>query len=54
MSNFATAVPTSSLVAPGVYGFLVVAGIGVALVFLLRSMNKQIRKLGPPPKDDHS
>jgi hypothetical protein len=41
-------------VAPGVYGFLIVAGIGVALVFLLRSMNKRIRKLGPPPEDDHS
>jgi hypothetical protein len=42
---------TSTLanVEPGVLGFLVVAGIGVALVFLLRSMNKQFRKLGPPP-----
>jgi hypothetical protein len=38
-------------VEPGVLGFLVVAGIGVALVFLLRSMNKQIRKL-PPPEDE--
>jgi hypothetical protein len=37
-------------VEPGVLGFLVVAGIGVALVFLLRSMNKQFRKL-PPPED---
>jgi hypothetical protein len=35
---------------PGLLGFLVVAGIGVALVFLLRSMNKQFRKL-PPPED---
>ena len=31
-------------------GFLIVAGIAVALVFLLRSMNKQFRKL-PPPED---
>jgi hypothetical protein len=54
LSYLAAAVPTSSLVAPGVYGFLIVAGIGVALVFLLRSMNKRIRKLGPPPEDDHS
>lgn len=54
MSYFASAVPASSLVTPGVYGFLIVAGIGVVLVFLLRSMNKQIRKLGPPPKDDQS
>jgi hypothetical protein len=36
----------ASQVAPGVLGFLVVAVIGVALVFLLRSMNKQLRKIG--------
>ena len=36
-------------VAPGVLGFLVVAGMGVALVFLLRSMNKQFRKITPEP-----
>ena len=40
-------------VTPGVLGFLVVAALGVALVFLLRSMNKQFRKItpeaGPPP-----
>jgi hypothetical protein len=51
LSYFAASVPASSLVAPGVFGFLIVAGIGVALVFLLRSMNKQIKKLGPPPAD---
>jgi hypothetical protein len=34
-------------VAPGALGFLIVAGIGVALVFLLRSMNKQFRKIAP-------
>jgi hypothetical protein len=39
----------SSNVEPGVLGFLVVAGIGVALVFLLRSMNKQFRKITPEP-----
>jgi hypothetical protein len=38
-------------VEPGLLGFLVVAGLGVALVFLLRSMNKQFRKIGPPPED---
>ncbi len=38
-------------VAPGVLGFLVVAGIAIALVFLLRSMNKQFRKLPPPPEE---
>ena len=40
---------TVSNVEPGVLGFLVVAGIGVALVFLLRSMNKQFRKITPEP-----
>ena len=34
-------------VAPGVLAFLVVAAMGVALVFLLRSMNKQFRKITP-------
>ena len=39
-------------VEPGLLGFLVVAALGVALVFLLRSMNKQFRKLGPPPAEE--
>jgi hypothetical protein len=39
-------------VTPGVLGFLVVAGIGVALYFLLRSMNKQLRKLPPPTEEE--
>jgi hypothetical protein len=45
---------TSTLndVEPGVLGFLVVAAMGVALVFLLRSMNKHFRKIGPKPEDD--
>jgi hypothetical protein len=30
-----------------VLGFLVVAAMGTALVFLLRSMNKQFRKIEP-------
>jgi hypothetical protein len=38
-------------VEPGLLGFLIVAGLAVALVFLLRSMNKQFRKLGPGPED---
>lgn len=42
---------TMNDVEPGLLGFLVVAGIGVALVFLLRSMNKQFKKLGPPPDE---
>jgi len=39
----------SNDVASGVLGFLVVAAMGVALVFLLRSMNKQFRKITPDP-----
>ena len=45
----AAAVPASDQVAPGVLGFLVVAAMGVALVFLVRSMNKQFRKITPDP-----
>ena len=47
----AVAASSSSVnnVEPGVLGFLVVAGMGVALVFLVRSMNKQFRKITPPP-----
>ena len=32
-------------------GFLVVAAMGVALVFLLRSMNKQFRKIAPKAEE---
>jgi hypothetical protein len=39
----------SNDVEPGVLGFLVVAGIGVVLVFLFISMNKQFHKITPPP-----
>jgi hypothetical protein len=42
----------SNDVAPGVLGFLVVAAMGVALVFLLRSMNKQFRKITPEPEPE--
>ena len=38
-------------VEPGLLGFLVVAALALALVFLLRSMNKQFRKIGPPPEE---
>ncbi len=47
----ATNSSTISNVEPGLLGFLVVAALGVALVFLLRSMNKQFRKIGPAPED---
>lgn len=43
---------SSDNVTPGVLGFLVVAGIGVALYFLLKSMSKQLKKLPPPPPDE--
>ena len=39
-------------VTPGVLGFLIVAGMGLALFFLLRSMNRQFRKLPQPPAAD--
>jgi hypothetical protein len=45
---------TISDVEPGLLGFLVVAALGLALVFLLRSMNKQFRKLGPKPEEDEA
>jgi hypothetical protein len=45
----AAASAASNDVEPGVLGFLVVAAIGVALVFLLRSMNKQFRKIEAHP-----
>ncbi|HZR51195.1 MAG TPA: hypothetical protein VFB06_16975 [Streptosporangiaceae bacterium] len=44
----ASASSTSSDVQTGVLAFVVVAAIGVALVFLLRSMNKQLKKIEPP------
>jgi hypothetical protein len=44
----------SNDVEPGVLGFLVVAAIGVALVFLLRSMNKQFRKIDANPLEPGS
>lgn len=42
----------SNDVTPGVFGFLVVAGMGIILYFLLRSMNRQLRKIPPPPPED--
>ncbi|HEX5289779.1 MAG TPA: hypothetical protein VFX25_12990 [Streptosporangiaceae bacterium] len=47
LAAVAASSPPSDDVTPGVLGFLVVAAIGVALVFLLRSMNKQFRKIAP-------
>ncbi len=44
------ATPASSQVVPGILGFLVVAGLAVALFFLLRSLNKQLRKVVSAPR----
>jgi hypothetical protein len=40
---------SSDDVGAGAIAFLIVAAMGVALVFLLRSMNKQFRKITPEP-----
>jgi hypothetical protein len=40
---------SSDDVGAGATAFLIVAAMGVALVFLLRSMNKQFRKITPQP-----
>jgi hypothetical protein len=50
LAAVAASSPSSDDVTPGVLGFLVVAAMGVALVFLLRSMNKQFRKIEPKPE----
>jgi len=42
--------PAASQVVPGILGFLVVAGMGLALFFLLWSMNKHLRKVVREPK----
>ena len=47
LAAVAASSPSSNDVTPGVLGFLVVAAMGIALVFLLRSMNKQFRKIEP-------
>ncbi|GAA0407626.1 hypothetical protein Acor_69290 [Acrocarpospora corrugata] len=37
---------------PGLLGFLIVFGLGVALFFLVKSMNKQISKIEVPREKD--
>jgi len=53
LAAVAASAPSSNDIEPGVLGFLVVAAMGVALVFLLRSMNKQFRKITPTPDADN-
>jgi hypothetical protein len=48
----AAASSSSDDVGAGVLAFLIVAAMGVALVFLLRSMNKQFQKITPAPGAD--
>ncbi len=50
MTDLAAASATAGNVVTGVLGFLVVAAMGLALFFLLRSMNKQLRKVIPGPQ----
>jgi hypothetical protein len=50
----AAAATSSSSVQTGVLCFLIVAAMSVACVFLFRSMNKQFRKVGPPPDESDS
>lgn len=51
LASGSTTSSTISNVEPGLLGFLVVAALGLALVFLLRSMNKQFKKIGPKPEE---
>lgn len=51
LASGANSTSTINDVEPGLLGFLVVAALGFALVFLLRSMNKQFRKIGPKPEE---
>jgi hypothetical protein len=44
--------PSEDQVTPGILGFLIVVALGVALFFLVRSMNKQIRKIEAPSEED--
>jgi hypothetical protein len=50
-SSASNSTSTINNVEPGLLGFLVVAALGIALFFLLRSMNKQFKKIGPRPED---
>ena len=46
------AASAASQAAPGVLGFLVVAGMGLVLFFLFRSMTKHLRKVAVDPRPD--
>jgi hypothetical protein len=38
-------VPADSAIGPGLLGFLIVVALGLALVFLYRSLRKQLRRI---------
>jgi hypothetical protein len=46
VTALASSQSVASQVEPGLLGFLVVAAMALALYFLIRSMNKQLRKVG--------
>ena len=46
------AASVASQAAPGALGFLVVAGMGVVLFFLFRSMTKHLRKVAVDPRQE--
>ena len=52
LAPLAASSSSSDDVSAGVVAFLIVAAMGVALVFLLRSMNKQFQKITPAPGAD--
>ncbi len=45
---------SSNDVAPGTLGFLVVAGMGLVLFFLFRSMSKHLRKVNDQARKDEA
>jgi large-conductance mechanosensitive channel len=49
LTVLASSTPAAGQVVTGVLGFLVVAGMGVVLFFLLRSMNKHLRRVQREP-----
>ena len=51
LSALAQTSDAESKVTPGVLGFLVVALLGVATFLLIRSMNRQIRRIDLPPNE---
>jgi len=51
MSAVARAAGADNTVTPGVLGFMVVALLGVATYLLIRSMNRQLKRIDLPSQD---